>query len=935
VSSAQTPLDVARGYHRRGWPPIPVPPRSKNPGFDGWQDLVIDYDDLPEYFSANGEPQNVSVLVGAPAGGLLDVDLDTAEARALARYLLPHSDAVFGRQSAPRSHHLYVATDPGVPRTKKWQLVRSAAEKVSIVEIRSTGGHTVFPGSEHETGEAIRWDSGGEPAPVGVAELQGAVRRIAAGALLVPCWRRGARNDLSLALAGALLYAGWTDRDAADFIGAIAAVAGDEEASSRRRNVQQTRGKLDAGREVWGLPKLAELIADEIIIKHVAAWLGLGRATARAKGCRASDSSSNEDQEGADAPCDADRERRGETQAAKLVRLAETWELFHTAQGDAYATFRGDAGEQQTWPLRTRGAGVARDRLEQLYYTNYGSVPGSQAVQDALGVLAGQARFAGSERDVFVRLAEQGDAIVLDLCDRAWRVVEVRASGWRVIPSSEVPVRFRRSRGMLALPEPRRGGSIDDLRPFVNVPHRQDGHTADGNATWILIVAWLLAALRPRGPYPILVCSGEQGTAKSTLQRVLRALVDPHRVALRRPPRDERDLAIAAGNSWLLGLENVSALPDWLSDALCALSTGGGYATRALWENDEEALFDSQRPVMINGIPVVVTRGDALDRSLILHLPEIADEARLAEEDFWRRFEQVRPGILGALLDGVATALRRKAEVALDRLPRMADFALWVTAAEPGVGWPEGTFMAIYDAERAAAHEVALQASPLAGPLWKFVKEQSGQTWSGTATELLDALNAATAEQARKRKGWPTTAHHLSGELSRLAPHFRPLGLVVDRGSGRWRRCVELRLESVRKRASPASPASRHAQDGDAAGLFGDAGDAGGDAEALFGDADAAPIYAQGDAGDAGDADLHQYSQQASGGLGCVANVSRSPKVPYPTEPCAKGHQAWDLARSDPFGEDPDWYGLVCRECRPVDQFGCWLPREAYTEESL
>src|SRR5262245_48649692 len=126
---------------------------------------------------------------------------------------------------------------------------------------------------------------------------------------------------------------------------------------------------------------------------------------------------------------------------------------------------------------------------------------------------------------------------------------------------TDPPVKFRRAKAMQPLPCPERGGTVDALRGFVNV-------TDEG---WPLLVGWLLAALRTQGPFPLAVLFGEQGSAKSTTSRVLRALIDPNTSPVRAEPREPRDLAIAAGNSWLICLDNVSYLPPWLSDALCRL----------------------------------------------------------------------------------------------------------------------------------------------------------------------------------------------------------------------------------------------------------------------------------------------------------------------------------------------------------------------------
>src|SRR5262249_27352250 len=189
-------------------------------------------------------------------------------------------------------------------------------------------------------------------------------------------------------------------------------------------------------------------------------------------------------------------------------------------------------------------------------------------IQDALQTLMSQALFTGPEYPVFMRVAEHDGAIYLDRADPEWTAIRIAPTGWKVV--KDAPVKFRRARGMQVLPIPVRGGSIDDLAPFINVWDE---------SLWRLIIAWLVGALCPRGPYPILVLNGEQGSAKSTLARVLRKLIDPHTVPLRRPPRNERDLMIAGVNGRVVSLDNLSHLSAWLSDTLSSLATGGGFGT--------------------------------------------------------------------------------------------------------------------------------------------------------------------------------------------------------------------------------------------------------------------------------------------------------------------------------------------------------------------
>ena len=290
--------------------------------------------------------------------------------------------------------------------------------------------------------------------------------------------------------------------------------------------------------------------------------------------------------------------------------------LFHNSDGETFATFF-VRDHRETWPTASRRF---RRHLQRLYYRATRETAKSTAVAEAQATLEAQALFEGAQQEVHARVAGDGvDVIFVDLCDDRWRVVEISASTgtFRVLDDS--PVRFVRARGMLALPVPEHGGNLLALRQLLNLAD-------DGD--WALVLAWLVAALRPSGPFPILLVHGEQGTAKSMLVRILRRLVDPNRADLRAEPRDTRDLAIAASNGWIIALDNLSHIEPWLSDALCRLSTGGGFATRQLYTNNEEVIFDSKRPVVLTGIEEIATRGDLIDRCISLELEPIPEARR-------------------------------------------------------------------------------------------------------------------------------------------------------------------------------------------------------------------------------------------------------------------------------------------------------------------
>jgi hypothetical protein len=453
---------------------------------------------------------------------------------------------------------------------------------------------------------------------------------------------------------------------------------------------------------------------------------------------------------------DAAGQEEGQSQATLLVSLAmgAGAELFHSPEGNAYATIDVD-GHRETWPLKVRGF---RRWLARLFYEEEGKAPGSQAIHDALGVLEGKALYDGPEYPVYTRLAGVNGNIYLDLGNAAWQAIEITPSGWQVI--AEPPVKFRRAKGMLALPEPVRGGTLAVLRPFINLASEDD---------WRLFVSFLLQTFRPRGPYIVLVIYGEQGSAKSSLVRVVRALIDPNTAALRTMSRDERDLVIAATNGWIIALDNLSHLPVWLSDALCRLATGSGFATRELYSDADETIFAAQRSIILNGIQEVATRGDLLDRAITLYLPVIPEDQRKDEKVFWEEFEQARPQIFGALLDIVSTTLQRLPTTTLSRKPRMADFALWACAAAEACGWTAKDFLDAYQGVRDAVHDLTLEASPVGALVRDFAHQHN--SWEGTAGELLTELvtlahKGMTTQTPQAEQGVTMQVPHVGSDVT-------------------------------------------------------------------------------------------------------------------------------------------------------------------------
>jgi hypothetical protein len=512
----------------------------------------------------------------------------------------------------------------------------------------------------------------------------------------------------------------------------------------------------------------------------------------------------NQLQHGDGAPPDDD-----ETVADKLIALARSQcQFLHDAQREPYAVFEA-AGARQVHGVLSSGFS---DYLSHAYYTQHDRAPTEQSLKVALATLRGQAQFEGDACEVFTRIAKTETGYWLDLCNDAWQCVQVTATGWAVVAGAGAPL-FTRSASMRPLPVPERGGTLDALWPLVNIPE----------ADRLMVLAWMLECLRPDTPHVVLELVGEQGSAKSSTQRALRRLIDPNQADLRAAPKSVEDVWIAARNSHMVSLENLSHLHPQYQDALCVLATGGGYSARTLYTNAEETILELRKPIVLNGISVIVTAQDLLDRCLHLDLPAIHN--RELAGDMEARFEAAQPALLGALLDLFVKVLAALPSVAIapEHRPRMADFAALGEAVFRVHGEPAGAFLARYNAMRKDGVLRTIDASPVGAALVAYLAAAPGG-FNGTLSELLDRLDRYRPHG----EAWPRTPKGLGDALRRLAPALRLIGfecrsLPKTGGVIRW----HIFPRPHPADPCPASPASPEQPTPRPAGSSGAAGHAG------------------------------------------------------------------------------------------------------------
>jgi hypothetical protein len=306
---------------------------------------------------------------------------------------------------------------------------------------------------------------------------------------------------------------------------------------------------------------------------------------------------------------------------------------------------------------------------------------------------------------------------------------------------------------------------------------------------------------------------GPHGSAKTTLLRGTRRLIDPNILDTRSLPRDERDLMIISQTSWVQSFDNVSHLTADMSDTFCRLSTGNAFGTRKLFTDTGEILLIARRPSAFTGIIECIERPDLIDRAFFVRTTEIPEEKRLTEKAFWKQFNAAWPEMLGVIFDAVSMALRRQNEEPAN-LPRMASACAWIIAGEEAFGWKPGTFLDAYRRNIQQGAQTAVNANPVGAAIIAFMSDpvpaQIGQPaaprrerWEGTTTELLGHLRTRTGEDVARSRGWPKTPTRLGMDLRSLVPSLSRIGIVLKFFAAHDNRLLELRWKYAGSTSQP------------------------------------------------------------------------------------------------------------------------------------
>lgn len=777
-------LAAARTYLGRGWLPIPIPSRSKNPGRGGWQKLRLGEADLPKHFS-NG--QNIGLLLGEPSGGLIDIDVDATEARALATQFLPSTGRKSGRASAPASHWWYTITV--APKTTKFK----APDGTMLVEVRSSGCQTVVFPSIHPEGEQYQWDDEGDPADMTWDALRRCVAHLAISALLARRWpAQGSRHDCALAVAGVLLRGGLDEAAAVKIVTAAACVAGDAEIADREKAVRDTRASLARGTSATGIPTLVSIIGDKEVGK-LNEWLRLCGGDSMLPSVDEAPPVENAppaDDQFKDAlaalrkQIRGIRDQRGGKRGIKphnanreIAKLVFTYlrgiGRFISAGG------RGFYFDSRTHKLLSiEKDGVAWNGLLTLELDINPADEERRFVHEFLAAYA-------------IGRGEASEIHVFAFYDRKHHCLYVSIGDGRMcrMDGAKIDIIDNGSEGVLFLDPPdftpftpdyndAPDISIDSLIDSASF-ERGEGTRLQPKHQKLIFKLWLLSlffrSLLPTRPIMCLV--GEKGSGKTTLLRlVMRTLFGQGEQVILLPDKQE-DLLPKLTAHYLVVIDNADSSVKWLCDLLAVSATGGKFTKRVLYTTNQEIDLPLRAYLAITSRTPKFRRDDVADRLLPLNV--VRRETFTPEGELLRLVDENRPKMLGRLfttLNKIVAVLKRTETFPTSRF-RMADWAAlcWVIAG--GSSSPDEWRQDFNDALTGMADlqdAFTLDGDPLIDLFESFAQVPQNLERSWTAKQLFEQLHLYANELGVE---FPFANPRQLGQ--RLAQKATALGRVV------------------------------------------------------------------------------------------------------------------------------------------------------------
>ena len=453
-----------------------------------------------------------------------------------------------------------------------------------------------------------------------------------------------------------------------------------------------------------------------------------------------------------------------------LIDIVEDIETYRTSMDETYVTIQ----------IRENNVNVKSERFKKWIVSQFYNIESKIPTNDNIAkiILLLESRAMNEVNEVLVerRCATVDNCIYYDLKDDSCNVVKVSRDGWEII--KDPPVIFARTKTMYRQVTPERNGNLDILDKWFR--YKDENHL-------ILQKVILVASLIPNIARPIQVLHGEKGSSKTSTMKLVRDIIDPAIVPVVSIPKTIDDLAVYISKNYVPCFDNIDTISNQVSDLLCIAVTGGGHTKRKLYTDDEEQVMFFQRFIVLNGINVVATRPDLLDRCILLELERIPPNERKEEKVLREEFDKDKPIILGAIFETLSKAMSIYDQVELNNLGRMADFTRWGYAIAEVLGIGGDKFLEAYLNNQNNANIEALESHPVGFAMYNFMEDKT--VWSGSPTKLLSELEIVAGFEKidTTNSNWAKTPNVLSRRLNEIKSNLLDLGIEFERSKGKNR----------------------------------------------------------------------------------------------------------------------------------------------------